>query len=111
MWIRRGRWADVMSMDAAAVQRARARARRQPLRLAERQALIALGDLGAGFVGAVAGYVSFQLVVNQRWEFGRLGALFLGFAWVGGLLLVHGYSSLVPRSRLYSMASVAKAAV
>jgi len=79
------------------------------MRLAERQALIALGDAVAGFAGAAAASLIWEGLTGRTLAVGRMASLFVAATWVIALLLVHGYAPLVPLSRLYSAASVAKA--
>ena len=80
-----------------------------PVRLSERRALILLGDVIAGALGSAVAYLVWEVVKQRHLFVGPLGlALFAG-SWSVGLLLVDGYSAVVPRNRIYSVAAVGKA--
>ncbi len=85
--------------------------RAAPLRLAERSALLAVGDALGGALGALTAFVSWSAVIHKSVKWDVPASAAYGLGWVLALLLVHGYSALTPRSRLYSIVSVTKAAV
>lgn len=92
-------------------QRALARRATASLRLGERSALLAIGDVLGGMGGALIAGIGWAGITGHSATVSLAVTILFGIGWVAALLLVHGYAALTPRSRMYSAVSISKASV